>query len=102
MFEKIDIHGMVNITGGGWYGNIPRVLPENCSAVIKKGSWDCPPIFDFLKTQGNISEDELFNVFNMGIGFVVIIGKNDENKLPGSDVIKIGEVKEGKKGLEII
>ncbi len=101
-FEKIDIHGMVHITGGGWYGNIPRVLPENCRAVIKKGNWDCPPIFDFLKTQGNISEDELFNVFNMGIGFVVIIGKDDENKFPGSDVIKIGEVKEGKKGLEII
>ncbi len=101
-FEKIAIHGMVHITGGGWYGNIPRVLPENCRAAIRKGSWDCPPIFNFLKTQGNISEDELFNVFNMGIGFLVIIGKNDENKLPGSDVIKIGEVKEGEKGLEII
>ena len=101
-FEKIDIHGMVHITGGGWYGNVPRVLPENCRAVIKKGSWDCPPIFSFLKTQGNISEDELFNVFNMGIGFVVIIGEDDENKPPGGDVIRIGEVKEGKKGLEII
>ena len=99
--EKVDIHGMAHITGGGWYGNIPRVLPEGCRAVIKKESWNCPPIFKFLKTKGNIPEDELFNVFNMGIGFVIFVGKDDEKKLAG-DVIRIGEVAEGKKGLEII
>ncbi len=99
--EKVDIHGMVHITGGGWYGNIPRVLPEGCRAVIKKGSWNCPPIFKILETKGNISEDELFNVFNMGIGFVVFVGKDDGNKLAGQDIYKVGEVKEGKKGIEI-
>ncbi len=101
LMEKVDIHGMAHITGGGWSGNIPRVLPEDCRAVIRKGAWDCPPIFDILKTEGNISEDELFNVFNMGIGFVVFVGKDSENKLPDDGVIRIGEVKEGKKGLDI-
>ncbi|MBA7493761.1 Phosphoribosylformylglycinamidine cyclo-ligase [subsurface metagenome] len=102
LMGKVDIHGMAHITGGGWYGNIPRILPEGCRAVISKGSWDCPPIFNLLKTQGKISEDELFTVFNMGIGFVVIIGKEDEDKLAGQNIYKIGEVKEGKKGLDIV
>ncbi len=99
LMKKVDIHGMAHITGGGWYGNIPRVLPEGCTAVVEKKTWPVPPIFSFLRTEGNISEDELFNVFNMGIGLVVFIGKEDENKFPSEGIYRIGEVRKGKKGL---
>ena len=99
--NKVDIHGMAHITGGGWYGNIPRVLPEGCSAIVRKGSWTVPPIFNLLKTEGNISEDEMFNVFNMGIGYVIFIGKGDENKLAGANLVKLGEVQEGKREVRI-
>lgn len=99
--KHIDIHGMAHITGGGWYGNIPRVLPEGCSAMVEKKAWPVPPIFSFLRTEGNISEDEMFNVFNMGIGLAVFIGKEDENKFPSECAYRIGEVREGNRNLEI-
>lgn len=101
-FDGMDIHGMAHITGGGWYGNIPRVLPEKCLAVVQKGSWKVSPIFGFLQSEGEIGEDEMFSCFNMGIGFVVFVGKDDKDRLAELGACEIGEVKEGKKGLEII
>ena len=102
LMKKVDIHGMAHITGGGWYGNIPRVLPEGCSAVVEKTTWPVPPIFNFLQTQGHISENEMFSCYNMGIGFVVFIGQEEENEFPKEDFYRLGEVKKGKQRLEII
>jgi phosphoribosylformylglycinamidine cyclo-ligase len=53
--------------------NIPRVLPKNCDVVIRKGSWDMPPIFQLIAAKGGVPEDELYQVFNMGIGMVAIV-----------------------------
>jgi len=67
------IKGMAHITGGGFIDNIPRVLPGNCNVIIRKGCWELLPIFDLLKSKGGIPEPELYQVFNMGIGMVIIV-----------------------------
>lgn len=73
LYEQGIIKGSANITGGGFYENIPRTLPEGTAAVIKQSSIKVPEIFRFLQAAGDIPEDEMFHVFNMGIGFVVIV-----------------------------
>ena len=70
---KRVVHAMAHITGGGLVGNIPRVLPKNCNATIKKSSWPVPPIFDYMQKAGPVQEAEMFRVFNMGIGYVLAV-----------------------------
>jgi phosphoribosylformylglycinamidine cyclo-ligase len=65
------------VTGGGFIENIPRILPENLNAEIHLGSWDVPPLWRLIQEKGGITIDEMFRVFNMGIGMVVIVDKND-------------------------
>jgi len=67
------IKGLAHITGGGFVDNIPRILPSNCDAIIRKGSWDELPIFDLIRAKGGVPESELYQVFNMGIGMVVVV-----------------------------
>ncbi len=67
------IKGIAHITGGGFIDNIPRVLPKKCDALIKKSSWDAPPIFQVLREKGGVDETELYQVFNMGIGMTIIV-----------------------------
>lgn len=67
------IAGMAHITGGGFWDNIPRILPRACQAVVRKGSWVIPPIFGFLQASGDISDEEMFHVFNNGIGFIMVV-----------------------------
>src|SRR5437016_14660837 len=71
------IKGAAHITGGGFVDNIPRVLPKNCDVVIRRGSWEMLPIFQLIRAKGAVPEDELYQVFNMGIGMVAIVAKED-------------------------
>ena len=66
------VKGLAHITGGGFVDNIPRVLPKNCDVILRKGSWDMLPIFKLIESRGGVPEAELYQVFNMGIGMVVI------------------------------
>ena len=75
--RKIRVTGMAHITGGGFCDNIPRVLPKCVNAEIDRSSWTVPTIFKFIQNQGKVSDEEMYRVFNMGIGFVVIIAKKD-------------------------
>ena len=99
--KKQVIHGMAHITGGGIPGNIPRILPSDCNAVIKKSSWQVPAVFRFLQKRGPVKEKEMYRVFNMGIGFVLIVAKDFassiEKKLAnyGEKVDIIGRVTAG-------
>jgi phosphoribosylformylglycinamidine cyclo-ligase len=68
-----DVRAFAHITGGGFVDNIPRVLPKDCDVVIRKGSWDMLPIFRMIEAKGGVPEDELYQVFNMGIGMVAIV-----------------------------
>ncbi len=72
---KIKINGMAHITGGGFVDNIPRVLPKSCNCEINRLTWDVPTIFKFIENQGKVDHDEMYRVFNMGIGFVLIVPK---------------------------
>ena len=98
---KRVVHGMAHITGGGLVGNIPRVLPKDCNAAIKKSSWPVPKIFAFLQKTGPVEEEEMFKVFNMGIGFVLIVAEDFANSIAkkltrfGERVYKIGRITTG-------
>lgn len=98
---KQIVHGMAHITGGGLVGNIPRVLPKDCNAMIRKASWPKHKIFDFLQKKGPVEEDEMFRVFNMGIGFVLIVAEDFADSIKkkltryGEKVYKIGKITAG-------
>lgn len=67
------VHALAHITGGGFVDNIPRVLPPRCDVLIRKGTWEIPPVFRLLQERGRIPESEMYHVFNMGIGMVAIV-----------------------------
>ncbi len=73
VLRDFKISGMAHITGGGIHDNLPRIVPSACQARLKKGSWEVPSIFPFLQHQGNISDTEMYRVFNNGIGFVLVV-----------------------------
>ena len=77
IMNKVNVHGMAHITGGGLYDNIPRILPKTVDAVIDTSSWKTPAIFRFMQETGKVSRDEMYRVFNMGIGYMLIISKKD-------------------------
>lgn len=75
--DKYSLKGMAHITGGGFIENIPRMLPEGLGAEIIEGSWEISPIFSLLETVGNLDRQEMYNIFNMGIGMVVAVPENE-------------------------
>ena len=77
LIKNFNIKGAAHITGGGFIDNIPRVLPNPCQAIITRGSWDIPPIFNVIKDRGNINEMEMLKVFNMGIGMMIVVSDRD-------------------------
>lgn len=98
---KRVVHAMAHITGGGLVGNVPRVLPKDCNAVIRKSSWPRPKIFPFLQKAGPVEEAEMFRVFNMGIGYVLIVAADFADSIArslqrwGEKVNRIGTVTAG-------
>ena len=81
LIDKVDIHGIAHITGGGFYENIPRCLPPGLTAKIKMGSWPVLPIFDLIAKTGNIPQHDMYNTFNMGIGMTVVVAKKDADQV---------------------
>ena len=71
------VHGMAHLTGGGFYDNIPRVLPEGLDVVIKAGAWPVPPVFDVIAREGGVGFEEMHRVFNMGVGMIVFVSAAD-------------------------
>ncbi|BCS88310.1 phosphoribosylformylglycinamidine cyclo-ligase [Pseudodesulfovibrio sediminis] len=99
LMEAMTIKGMVHVTGGGFYDNIPRVLPDDVKADIQFGSWAMLPIFDWLKTQGKLSWPEMLQIFNCGVGYILIVdGENADKALEmldareDVDAYRIGEI----------
>jgi phosphoribosylformylglycinamidine cyclo-ligase len=74
------IKGLAHITGGGLIDNLPRILPSNCDSVIETKSWRVPSIFQILKKNGNVDPQEMYQVFNMGIGMVAIVAERNANR----------------------
>jgi phosphoribosylformylglycinamidine cyclo-ligase len=104
LMEKIDIHGLVHITGGGLVENIPRVLQPELTAVLHRDAWQMPPLFTWLQQHGGVEDAEMHRVFNCGIGMTVIVAKDkaDETeamlKQSGETVFRLGEVRERQQG----
>ncbi len=76
LLRDFPVSGISHITGGGLTGNIPRILPKSCRAVIHRGSWTAPPIFRFIQEKGNVPEDEMLRTFNNGVGLVLVVDKD--------------------------
>jgi phosphoribosylformylglycinamidine cyclo-ligase len=100
--SRFTIHAFAHITGGGFIDNIPRVLPKNCDALIRKGSWDMLPIFQIIEQKSGVPDEELYQVFNMGIGMVAIVAADEADRVlkfiraQGHNSWQMGEVVKGK------
>ncbi len=105
VIAKLTVKGISHITGGGFYENIPRVLPDGVSAKICKDSYEVPAIFKLMQEKGGISEHDMYNTFNMGIGMMLIVDKADADKAVeilkshGEEAFIIGETIEGNDGV---
>jgi phosphoribosylformylglycinamidine cyclo-ligase len=88
------VKGLAHITGGGFEGNVPRVLPKGLGAHFEKGAWAVPPIFPLIQRQGNIADDEMYRVFNMGVGMAIVCSPEDVRRLRKSmpEAKTVGEV----------
>lgn len=99
--DVADVHGVSHITGGGFYENIPRCIPDGLCAKIDKSALRTPPIFSMLQRMGSIPEHDMFNTYNMGVGMTMIVAKDDADKAlaalkeNGQDAYVIGEVVSG-------
>lgn len=78
--RSVRVKGMAHITGGGFVGNIPRVLPETCGVRMRTNSWEIPAIFQLIKREANLDDDDMFRTFNMGIGLVIITAPENADK----------------------
>jgi phosphoribosylformylglycinamidine cyclo-ligase len=104
---KVTVKACSHITGGGFYENIPRMLPEGIQAKIKKNSYEIPPIFQMLSTDGDIEEKVMYNTYNMGLGMVIAVNSKEADKAvkliegAGEKAFIIGEAVSGMKGVSL-
>ena len=77
LMKKVKVHGMAHITGGGLVDNVPRILPDNVDAVFDRSTWKTPAIFEFIEEAGKVDHEEMYRVFNMGIGYVIFVRAKD-------------------------
>ncbi len=107
LLENISVKGISHITGGGFYENIPRSIPDGLGAKIDRSSVRVLPIFDVIATLGNICERDMFNTFNMGVGMSIVVSKDDADEAleilrkNGEDAYIIGEIAESQEKIEI-
>lgn len=108
LLKRFQIKGMAHITGGGIEGNLKRILPRNCDAKIFVNSWKTPPVFDFIQNIGNIENQEMYKVFNMGIGMILVVSKKEVAKILGhlsntkETAFHIGEIASGKGKVKLL
>jgi phosphoribosylformylglycinamidine cyclo-ligase len=107
LLQQGQIKGLAHITGGGLLENIPRVLPDNCKAVIDTARWEMPPIFTYLQQGGNLAHEEMARTFNCGIGMAVIVDEDEREQVSrvlegaGETVFEIGRIEDGPRGCTI-
>ena len=108
LLEKVDVKGISHITGGGFYENIPRSIPDGLMAKINKSAIKVLPIFDVIAKVGDIPERDMYNTYNMGVGMSIVVAKEDVStaieilKAHGEDAYVIGEIVKGDEGVELV
>jgi len=106
--ERFTLKGLAHITGGGLPGNLPRIFPQGCQAAIRLGSWPVPPIFSFLQKEGGVAEEEMYRVFNIGIGMALVVPAGEAEGILsaarslGEESWIIGEIVPGDKGVRFL
>ncbi|WP_427042330.1 phosphoribosylformylglycinamidine cyclo-ligase [Fusobacterium sp. SB021] len=107
LLNEVEVNGMCHITGGGFYENVPRILPEGLQARIDTKAIDTPEIFKFLAKEGDVPKEDMYNVFNMGIGFMIVVDEDKVEKTMevlkanGEKPVLLGEIVEGE-GVDLI
>ena len=108
LIDAVQVKSIVHVTGGGFYENIPRALNARTKALIDRSKVRVLPVFEEIQKVGNISEHDMFNTFNMGVGMIAIVSEQDADKAlgtlkeAGEDAYVIGQVQEGQQGIEIL
>jgi len=108
LMERVTIQGMAHITGGGFQDNVPRILPDNVDAVFDLSAWTPPPLFRFLQERGGVAREEMYRVFNMGIGLVIIVKPAEYSgtmkilRRTGVRALKIGRIEKGRRTTQLV
>ncbi len=108
LFDEVKVSAVSHITGGGFYENIPRSIPQGLSAVIDKSALNIPALFNLIAKKGNVPERDMFNTFNMGVGMIAIVSKEDSETaikiLKGNNVqaYAIGEIAQGEDKVKLL
>jgi phosphoribosylformylglycinamidine cyclo-ligase len=104
--KQVGIKGLAHITGGGILENLPRILPGGCAARIEKGTWPVPAIFELIAREGDVVEGEMYRVFNMGAGMLIVVPAADAARMPsraeGLDVHRVGTIVKGNGGVTLV
>jgi phosphoribosylformylglycinamidine cyclo-ligase len=101
VLSEVSVKGIAHITGGGFFENIPRIMPEGLGARVERGSWEIPPLFGYIQERGGVSDREMFGTFNMGVGMVMVVAEEDADKTvellgrAGERAARIGEAAVG-------
>lgn len=107
LMREVPVHGLSHITGGGLVDNIPRVIPEGLEVLLERKSWRSQAVFEWLQAQGQVTDAEMFRVFNCGIGMTVQVSAHDADRAiavlrdAGQEALPIGEVRSGTRGVVI-
>ena len=108
LLEKVNVHGISHITGGGFYENMPRCLPDGVGVRIRREDVRVPALFSLIQSAGNIPEHDMFNTFNMGVGMSVVVAKEDTDaaiavlKEHGEDAYVLGEIVSSDEGVQLV
>ena len=108
LIRDVPVHGLSHITGGGLVDNIPRVIPDGLEVILERKAWREEPIFEWLQTEGRVADEEMYRVFNCGIGMTVHVAAANADKAiallraAGQEALVIGEIKTGTRGVVIV
>jgi phosphoribosylformylglycinamidine cyclo-ligase len=108
LIRAVPVHGLAHITGGGLVDNIPRVLPDGLEVVLERAAWSREPVFEWLQAQGRVTDQEMYRVFNCGIGMTVHVAAADAQRAlaalrdAGQEALVIGAVRRGTQGVVIV
>jgi phosphoribosylformylglycinamidine cyclo-ligase len=108
LIRALPVRGLAHITGGGLVDNIPRVIPAGLEVVLERSAWRREPVFDWLQAQGRVTDEEMYRVFNCGIGMTIQLPAGDADaaiallREAGQEALVIGEVRAGSRGVVIV
>ncbi len=108
LLQETEVRGMAHITGGGLLDNLARCLPEGCRAVVERGSWHVPAIFELIQDLGRVPEEDMYHTFNMGVGFVLVLPESAADEAAsrlsaaGETGYRIGRIEKGDRGVHVV